>query len=111
MHPFLGPALLLYLAILLAYFWSLWKLYKIVCAERPEWLHYKGEPSIFYQGMPRMADPNVSLRVVGVAFSGKARLLTSPDAFGHAMAIRILLPAGLLLFGGVLAYILSNGAA
>ncbi|MFZ9364025.1 MAG: hypothetical protein ACO25T_10395, partial [Arenimonas sp.] len=71
MHPILGPGIILFLFLSIAYYWSFNKLYRIVLAEKPEWLQYKGEPSIFYQGMPRMADPNVGMQVLGVAFSGK----------------------------------------
>ena len=111
MHPFLGPALLLYLALMVVGFYSAWRLYKAILAERPEWLRYKGEPSIFYRGMPRIADPNVNLRVLAVAFSARARELAATDALRHAQTIRVVLPTGLLLFGSILVFIFSQGAA
>ena len=110
MHPFLGPSLLLYIALALIYYHSFWRLYKAILSERPEWLRYKGEPSIFYRGMPRIADPNVNLRVLGVAFSHKAQELVSHGALRHAQTIRFVLPAGLLLFGCIVVYIFCQGA-
>jgi hypothetical protein len=103
--------MLLYLALMAVGFYSAWRLYKAILAERPEWLQYKGEPSIFYRGLPRIADPNVNLRVLAVAFSGRARELAASDALRHAQTIRIVVPAGLLLFGSVLVFIFSQGAA
>ena len=105
MHPILGPGIILFLIIFIAYYWSFNKLYKIVLSEKPEWLRYKGESSIFYSGFPRATDPNVALRVLSIAFTGNANQLTSKDALWHAKAIRFHLISGLVVFGSILAFI------
>ncbi len=79
--------------------------------EQPEWLKYKGEPSIFYANMPRRFDPNVSMRVLAVAFGPKARLLKDTSAHLCAKAIRILLPIGVLLFTFIFWYVLTDAEA
>ena len=53
----------------------------------------------FYTGMPRVADPNVGLAVLGVAF--RARQL-SAVAKPYVRCVRVLLPLVLLFFLGVL---------
>ena len=61
----------------------------------------KGTLSFFYAGMPRVADPNVGLAVLGVAFSSKASSL-SAAAKPYVRCIRVLLPLLSLFFLGVL---------
>lgn len=92
-------ATLLYFVLLAAYFWSFRQLYDIIDDEHPEWLSYKGEPSIFFRSMPRMFDPNVSLRVMRVAFTRRANLLASPAAGRHVIAVRALFVCCLILLG------------
>jgi hypothetical protein len=84
-----------------AYFYFVNQLYKIVDSEKPEWLKYKGQPSIFYIGMPRRLDPNVSLGVIGVAFSPRVGQLNDSSAVAYAWAIRLTA----LLAAAVFAYI------
>ena len=83
--------------LLLVYFYSYSKFYDAVNHQKPEWLHYKGAPSVFYDGLPRRFDANVSVRVLAVAFSGRAKQLDA-DAYGHARAMRIVLPLYVLAF-------------
>ena len=104
MHPILGPGLLLYLFIGGLYVYSFSRLHKIIKLERPEWLHYADKPSIFYRGMPRVADPNVNLRVTAIAFTRKVGDLTAPDAYRHAVLMRVLGPILLLLFAAFVVY-------
>ena len=102
---------LIYIVLTIIYFNSYNELHKIIEAEKPDWLRYKGEPSIFYSGMPRGADPNVGARVIGIAFSRKARELQAPSAYHHAKTIRTVIPAALLLFAGMLYVMFTHGAA
>ncbi len=94
-----SAAALLYFVLLVAYFWSFRQLYYIIESEHPEWLSDEGEPSIFYQSMPRMFDPNTSMRVLRVAFTRRANLLASPAANRHVIAVRWLLVCCFVLTG------------
>jgi hypothetical protein len=76
-------------------------LHQVIALERPQWVDRKGTLSFFYAGLPRVADPNVGLAVLGVAFSSKARQL-SVAAKPYVRCIRVLLPMVLLFFLGVL---------
>jgi hypothetical protein len=58
--------------------------------------------------MPRRFDPNVSLRVIGIALTSRARQLQDPSAYGYALAVRILLPLFVTGFVFVLWYIRAN---
>ena len=80
------------LPLLLAYFYCYSQLYEAVVAQKPDWLRYKGEPSIFYANLPRRFDANVSIRMIAIVFSTRARQLDA-HAYGYARAIRLLLPA------------------
>ena len=110
MQTFISLGALAFVALAAVYFRSFQKLYSAICAEQPGWLQYKGEPSIFYTGMPRSLDPNVGVRVLAIAFSGKAHQLT-PAAYHHAKIVRATLPSGLLVFASLLYVILAGFAA
>ncbi len=87
---------------------AVFKFYAAIKAERPEWVDRRGTLSFFYTGMPRLADPNVSLATIGVAFSSRRHELRSPQAATYAKRIRILLPLGMLLFLGMLVGIIAG---
>jgi hypothetical protein len=89
------------LAALGGYLYSVFRLHQVIASERPHWVDRKGTLSFFYTGMPRVADPNVGLAVLGVAFSSKAREL-SAAAKPYVRSIRVLLPLVSLFFLGVL---------
>ncbi|MBW8310965.1 MAG: hypothetical protein K0M64_02920, partial [Rhizobium sp.] len=40
-------------------------------------------------GMPRLADPNVSMLVIGTAFGSVPQQLSNPDALRYARRIRL----------------------
>lgn len=101
-------SLVAYPLLMLVYFFFYSQFYSALREQRPEWLSYKGEPSFFYVGMPRRFDPNVSLRVIGVALSSRASQLDS-SAYGYARAIRIVLPISIAVFGFILWYVMSRG--
>ncbi len=97
-----------FVIILPAYFYCVSGLYKAINLERPEWLKYEGQPSIFYSGMPRSLDPNVGLRVIGVAFTSKVMQLQEGSAHKNARVIRVILPLGIVLFAFILFYVSSQ---
>ena len=68
-------AALFLVAALGGYLYSVYRLHQVIVSERPQWMDRKGALGFFYTGMPRVADPNVGLAVLGVAFSSKAREL------------------------------------
>ena len=107
-HKAFVLSLVAYPLLMLAYFFCYSQFYSALREQRPEWLSYKGEPSAFYVGMPRGFDPNVSLRVIGVAFSSRASQLDS-STYGYARAIRIVLPISIATFGFILWYVTSRG--
>ena len=78
------------------------KLAGIVQQEHPEWIDKRGSLSFFYTGRPRIADPNVNMAVLGLAFSSRWRQLISPFAATYAWRIRILLPFLLFIFGSTI---------
>ena len=104
MHNLFGLAVIGFPILTLAYFFFFSQLYEIVNLERPEWLRYKGEPSIFYSGMPRRLDPNVSLRVIAIAFSSRPSQLNDSSAVGYAWALRAVLPVAAALFAYICWY-------
>jgi hypothetical protein len=111
MHSLFVLSVLCAPILVLGYFYCLSQLYDLVEAERPEWLRYKGEPSIFYAGMPRRFDPNVSLRVLGIVFSSKSRELASAPAVGYAKRIRIILPVSATLIVYIFWYVWAYAGA
>ncbi len=77
------------------------KLHAIVAAERPEWVDRRGSLSVFYTGLPRLSDPNVSFAVISLAFSSRWRELKSRSAAKYVGRIRVLLPMNLAIFSGI----------
>jgi hypothetical protein len=111
MHSLFVLSVLCAPILVLAYFYCLSQLYELVEAERPEWLRYKGEPSIFFAGMPRRFDPNVSLRVLAIAFSSKSRELASGSAAAYANRIRTILPISAALIAYIFWYVWAHAGA
>lgn len=102
LFPIAGLVLLVGIPI---YMNAITKLWVIVQKERPEWVNRRGSLSFFYTGMPRLADPNVSYAVLGIALSSRWRTLSSPSASTYVRRIRFLLPSLLAVFGTVLVVI------
>jgi hypothetical protein len=111
MHSLFAMSVLGAAPLVLAYLYFLSKFYEIVNAEKPEWLRYKGEPSIFYSNLPRRFDPNVSLRVLSIAFSSKMRALSSTSAVRYANGIRVTGAASLVLIVYIFWYVLAYAGA
>src|SRR3546814_17796470 len=80
------------------YLHALAKLHGILRNERPELVEHRGSLSFFYTGMPRIADPNVGVATLKVAFSRNLPELQSPGALDYVSRIRFCLPLGLLLY-------------
>ena len=87
----------------LVYLHALFKFHSILQAEKPDWIDRRGSLSFFYDGMPRIADPNVGLAVISTAFSSRIYQLQAPMAVSYAKRIRVLLLANLVVFVGLLA--------
>ena len=100
-HKAFVLSLIAYPLLMLVYFFCYSQLYAAIRDQKPDWLSYKGEPSIFYAGMPRRFDPNVSLRAIRIAFTSRAAQLDS-SGYGYARAIRIVLPISIATFGFIL---------
>ena len=83
------------------YFHALVQFRRILLAERPELGDRRGALSFFYSGMPRLADPNVSMLVVRTAFGPVPQQLNNPEAVTYARRIR------LNLFAAVPAYLVA----
>ena len=78
------------------------KLHALISAQEPGWLASRRSNSVFYRGMPSVADPNVNLAVVWFAFGSRWQDLTSAMASKYVWRIRVLLPALFAVFVGVL---------
>jgi len=76
----------------LVYLHALFRLHRVIAAERPEWVNVRGALDFFYTGFPRAANPNVGAEVLKIAFSSRARQLSSPCAARYVRHIRISLP-------------------
>ncbi|KQZ57854.1 hypothetical protein ASD53_09640 [Lysobacter sp. Root559] len=76
------------------YFHALVRFRRILLAERPAITDRRGSPSFFFTGMPRAADPNVGVAIVGAAFGPIARELKDPNATRYARRIRLSLLVG-----------------
>ena len=89
------------------YFHALVKFRRILLEERPELADRRGSLSFFYSGMPRIADPNVTMLVIRTAFGPVPQQLNNPDGVRFARRIRhsllIALPAYLAAFTILLA--------
>jgi len=88
------------------YFHALVRFRRILLAERPDLAGRRGALSFFYNGLPRISDPNVGMAVIGAAFSQVARELKDPHAARYARRIRLSLlvgvPAYLVAFAIIL---------
>ncbi|GAB2615421.1 hypothetical protein GCM10027191_09170 [Novilysobacter erysipheiresistens] len=82
----------------LVYLHALFRLHGVIAAERPEWVSVRGALDFFYTGFPRAANPNVGAEVVKVAFSSRARQLTSCAAVRYVRRIRLCLPLGVACY-------------
>jgi len=92
------------------YFHSLSRFWRILQSERPDFAERRGSNSLFYTGMPKILDPNVSLVVVGAAFSSTPGELQDSLAMRYARRIRACLLVGVPAYlAGLL--ILVTGAA
>jgi len=80
------------------YLYTFYKFHQLVLAERPEWVDRKGSLSFFYQGLPRVGDPNVQVAVLRTVLSSRVRELHSPQAATYARRLRWLLILIPLLF-------------
>ena len=89
------------------YFHALERFRRILVAERPDLADRKGSFSFLYTGMPRIADPNVSLAVIRTAFGPVPRQMKDPSALRYAQRIRLclvtVLPAYLVAFAILIA--------
>jgi hypothetical protein len=74
------------------------RFYRIVKAEKPEWVRRRGSLSFLYEGLPRQGDPNVAVAVIRTAFSSRVSQLQAPEAAFYARLVRTLLLVGLVLF-------------
>ena len=94
----LFQALFLAFALIVpVYLFAVWKLHGMIRLERPDWLRGEGSLGFFYRGMPSLANPNVGVDVLRVAFSSR-RLQLSAPAMHYAQRIRVLLPLGVAIF-------------
>jgi hypothetical protein len=78
------------------------KLHGIIQSQEPSWLAGHRSNSIFYSGFPEVADPNINLRVVWLAFGTRWQRLDSPSATKYVRRIQVLLPTLTAVFVGVL---------
>ena len=85
------------------YLHTFYKFHQIVLAERPEWVDRKGSLSFFYQGLPRVSDPNVTVAVLRTVLSSRVRELRSPHAAMYARRLRQLLIIIPLMFALIIA--------
>jgi hypothetical protein len=92
---------LLFCVLTLAYLDASKQFHGIVNDERPDWIQLKGRLSFFYSGMPKYADPKISMAVIRIAFSSRVRQLHSSDAMFYANRIRFLLPSQLITFAAL----------
>jgi hypothetical protein len=92
----------IYLFIVPVYLYAFTRFYRIVNAEKPEWVQRRGSLSFFYDGLPRQADPNVTVAVIRAAFSSRVSELRAPKAAFYVRLVRILLLVGLAIFALIL---------
>ena len=76
------------------YFHALIRFSRVLLAERPELADRHGALSFFYIGLPRLADPNVGMAVIGAAFGPVPKQLKDPNALRYARRIRLSLLVG-----------------
>ena len=80
------------------YLHAVLRFYGIVKAEKPEWLQVRGSLSFFYEGLPRIGDPNVQVELMRVIFGPRSHQLQTPMAAAYVKRVRFLLPFCLVLF-------------
>src|SRR5690349_21357071 len=90
------------------YFHALARFHRILVTERPDLAEQRGSLSSFYEGMPRLADPNVGVAVVSAAFGSVAKELKDPDAARYARRIRVSLLVGMPAFLVAFAILLAG---
>ena len=76
------------------YFHALGRFHRILQAERPDLVGRRGSLSFFYTGIPRLADPNVGVAVIGAAFGSVPGELQNPNSVRYARRIRLSLLVG-----------------
>lgn len=104
-YLFLGA----FLVVVPIYLYAVYCLYGIIKDEKPEWLEVKGSLSFFYDGMPRINDPNVQVELMKIIFnSSKIKELKSHLAGIYAKRIRVLLALGLLFFGAGITGVIAS---
>jgi hypothetical protein len=93
-------ALLAFAGVLPFYLHAFLGFYRLVKAEKPEWLSIRGAFRFLYgdDPLPRIGDPNVQVELLRIAFGSRARELRPPQALSYARRIRTLGIVGLLLF-------------
>lgn len=87
-----------YVLVVPIYLYAFTRFFRIVNAERPEWVQRRGSLSFFYEGLPPQGDPNVTVAVIRTAFSSRVSQLQAPKAAFYARLVRMLLLVGLVLF-------------
>jgi hypothetical protein len=86
------------------------RFYRLVNAERPEWLNIRGAFSFLYGGdpLPRIGDPNIQVELIRIAFGSRMRELHSPEAASCARRIRVLGCVAVVLFVTGIAGLLAS---
>lgn len=91
------------------YLYAVYRLYGIIKDEKPEWLEVRASLSFFYDGMPRINDPNVQIALMKIIFStSKIKELKSHLADTYAKRIRVLLPLELFLFSAGIVVVIAS---
>lgn len=98
-YPLAG---ILLIVCVLAYLHAVVNLHGIIQSKEPAWLAGHRSNSIFYSSFPEIADPNINLRIVRLAFGSHWQRLNSPNAAKYVWRIRVLLLALTAVFFGVL---------
>lgn len=78
MHFITGTAILIVAVVMPFYLHALIKFHGIVRSKRSDWAERKGSLSFFYEGFPKVFDPNIGVAVLGTAFSRRIYELRTP---------------------------------
>lgn len=89
--------------VLPLYLLSYSKLLDAIKKEYPDWLEVRGSLSFFYPAPLKVADPNLTVRVLAIAFSRRIYSLASDGAVTNGLRVRYLLITFSLLFLSVIA--------